>query len=106
MTTQSTQIASNPLAIDGRVTWTPEMDARLREAFDAGVSANALSTEFGKSPMAIRKRATRLGIRSAFQQQQIRHGINRYRAGCRCEVCRAANAAQMRRYLARKRESA
>jgi hypothetical protein len=34
------------------------------------------------------------------------HGISAYRAGCRCDACRAANAAQQRAFYARHRSRA
>ncbi len=32
------------------------------------------------------------------QSQDLPHGYSRYRKGCRCEICRAANAERMRKY--------
>jgi len=42
--------------------------------------------------------------REQYLADATRHGGKRYRKGCRCEVCRAASAAQKARYRDRHRE--
>jgi hypothetical protein len=40
--------------------------------------------------------------RDEYLAAAIKHGRQRYKKGCRCEVCRAASAAQKRRQRARR----
>lgn len=44
-------------------------------------------------------------IHAAEKRKPLKHGtIHGYRSGCRCDQCRAAHAARMREYRARRKE--
>ena len=86
--------------------WEPWMDELLRSEYAEGVASTEIAKRLGRTPEAIRRRASRLGIRSKFQTLQIRHGISRYKHGCRCDICRAANTEAHRRYTASARTRA
>lgn len=45
-------------------------------------------------------------LRRALASLQRKYGTRLYEAGCRCEVCRQANAEHNREYRARRRERA
>lgn len=45
-----------------RITWTPEVDARLTQLHASGASVRALARAFGLGRQAVSERATRLGI--------------------------------------------
>jgi hypothetical protein len=66
-----------------------------------GASAFELGQRYGVHRNSIYQLLDRRGIerRSRIEagEKRIQHGAARYKKGCRCEVCRAAVAAQKRR---------
>lgn len=72
---------------------------KLAELASEGLSDRELAEIFACDPRTILRRRQDHGIASQWTPPS--HGLSRYRAGCRCEPCKAANAAYARAYTHR-----
>lgn len=76
---------------------------KLRELVSEGLSDRELGDVFGCHERTILRRRKALGIPSQWAPAVAAHGtMTRYADGCRCGVCRAANAAVARAARARR----
>lgn len=69
--------------------------------YASGLSLREVAAMLGVSNPQVLKACREYGVPTRSMEEAlmpfVRHGVARYRKGCRCEVCRAASAAQKRR---------
>ena len=75
---------------------------QLLEAVGQGLSDAQVADRFGVSGRTVLRWRIRYGIASQWTPSESPHGTTaRYRAGCRCQACRAATARARRLYVAK-----
>lgn len=71
----------------------------LAELVDAGLSDTEIAEVLNVSPRTVLRWRKRQGLPSRWTPTPPAHGTEaRYRRGCRCEPCTAANTTAARRY--------
>lgn len=69
---------------------------RVREYAARGLSDAQIGVRLGVHARTVLRWRAAAGIPSAWTPHPTGHGLSGYKRGCRCETCRAANAASAR----------
>lgn len=78
----------------------PRVEPDLQSMVAAGMSDPAIARALGVSSRTVLRRRIRLGLPSKWQPELAPHGTRAaYHRGCRCDPCKAANAAAQREYV-------